>query len=462
MIALPFAQLQAVLLTRRLPLEFATWGAVFRLYERPWFLRIWVKQEIAKSVGRQIVLHCGSTSIPWITLEYVAYALIHGQTDLDVEVFDHTLQAGLKATNSYLLPRGLRAVGSIGKFRETNLQYATANIYTVMTAFRGYQASDAKDMVFALVGMVQTDDDPVLIPDYRKSVEEVFLSAMFLMLKLYGLDVLYEAGYRQRSIHSVPSWVADWTFLPRTVSFFAPPRPSHYRATGSTGPVLRSPQYSNPLILDGILADRVTALTPPLQVKDISDDVNEGILNGLADYYFSALRLAGSLQTSGPDTLTPSLEESFWRTLTANRTHDGLPAPSTYAAENKSVHDYLALWNTSGRNTETLTADPRAKDLHAAYQASWFFSSFYKSAFHRSFCVTERGRMALVPADTELGDRVVLLLGKDLPVVLRAAAYEGNEAAYRFIGDCYVDGLNDGEGLRDGDAPAEIVPVLIH
>ncbi|KAL9636710.1 MAG: hypothetical protein Q9164_002649 [Protoblastenia rupestris] len=359
------------------------------------------------------------------------------------------------------MPPSIGAIANTRLFRETHANYAKVNLYNVMTAFRGFEASDARDMVFALVGMVDDRNDPVLVPDYRLQVEEVFLSVTFLMLKRYGLDIPYDAGRVQRSYPSMPSWVVDWTIRPRTTSFYAPPMPCHYHAAGEMSPVLRSPEYSNPLILDGVFIDHVKSFTPPLHVHDMSHDLNEGLLNGLANYYFSACSLANSLSTNQINTLAPSMETRFWRTLAANRTYDGLPAPTNYASGHDSVRDYLSLWNTCGRSTETLTAHPSAKDLHAAYKTSWFLPDFYRYSFHRRFCLTDHGRMGLLPEDKGSGDRAVLLLGKDLPVVMRAAEYEGR-AAWRLTGDCFVGRLMDGERLRVGDGDVKIEEAVIH
>lgn len=62
------------------------------------------------------------------------------------------------------------------------------------------------------------------------------------------------------------------------------------------------------------------------------------------------------------------------------------------------------------------------------------------------FSLTKEGFMGLGPMGTEREDRVVLLLGCDVPVVLR---WEGR--LWRLLGQCYVVGAMHGEllpGLR--------------
>ena len=62
------------------------------------------------------------------------------------------------------------------------------------------------------------------------------------------------------------------------------------------------------------------------------------------------------------------------------------------------------------------------------------------------FGVSSRGRYMMLPKDTEPGDAVCILLGCDVPVVLRR---EGDY--WRVIGDCFCLDLMNGEAIdREG------------
>jgi hypothetical protein len=56
---------------------------------------------------------------------------------------------------------------------------------------------------------------------------------------------------------------------------------------------------------------------------------------------------------------------------------------------------------------------------------------------------TEKRHLALVPEEAREGDRVAVLYGCNFPVLLRP---DGD--AFRYIGECYVDGLMDGEAIE--------------
>jgi hypothetical protein len=65
------------------------------------------------------------------------------------------------------------------------------------------------------------------------------------------------------------------------------------------------------------------------------------------------------------------------------------------------------------------------------------------------------GLIGTVAAQAIVGDKIAVLLGCDMPVVLRP---KGNY--YQYIGSCFVEGLMDGEavrGLEDGRVKTEII-----
>ncbi len=65
------------------------------------------------------------------------------------------------------------------------------------------------------------------------------------------------------------------------------------------------------------------------------------------------------------------------------------------------------------------------------------------SSFRR-FCVTEEGRMAIVPPLTLPGDIICVIKGTRMPFVLRKSK-RGDLLVYQLVGCCYVHGVMDGE-----------------
>jgi hypothetical protein len=63
----------------------------------------------------------------------------------------------------------------------------------------------------------------------------------------------------------------------------------------------------------------------------------------------------------------------------------------------------------------------------------------------RRLGVTENGWMGLVPAMAREGDAVCVLRGCEVPVLLRD---DGGRRGWSFVGEAYVHGIMDGEGMR--------------
>ena len=59
------------------------------------------------------------------------------------------------------------------------------------------------------------------------------------------------------------------------------------------------------------------------------------------------------------------------------------------------------------------------------------------------FCVSRKGYMGMVPAHSQKGDRVCVLFGADVPLVLRQASDTSHRLT--LIGTAYINGIMRGE-----------------
>jgi hypothetical protein len=70
-----------------------------------------------------------------------------------------------------------------------------------------------------------------------------------------------------------------------------------------------------------------------------------------------------------------------------------------------------------------------------------FFAAIAQS---RRFAQTDMGLVGYVPMRARRGDLVVVLYGSKVPFVVR----EKGRGRYSLIGECYMDGIMRGEGIR--------------
>jgi len=74
----------------------------------------------------------------------------------------------------------------------------------------GSEATDPRDHIYALLGMASDRERLQIVPDYNKSVVEVFTDFMLFYLKDGDLTLLSCNKLRKRHAN-LPSWVPDWT-----------------------------------------------------------------------------------------------------------------------------------------------------------------------------------------------------------------------------------------------------------
>ena len=119
------------------------------LLDRPWFKRIWILQEVANA--RRAMVMAGSRVV---TARIFAIA-----PTLMGTAVRHHVQAVLD-----IMP---------GPSRNHSWWSQRRDLHTLLTKFRGSEASDPKDMIFALLGISSDQENHRLRPDYTEPVGAV-------------------------------------------------------------------------------------------------------------------------------------------------------------------------------------------------------------------------------------------------------------------------------------------------
>lgn len=88
-----------------------------------------------------------------------------------------------------------------------------------------------------------------------------------------------------------------------------------------------------------------------------------------------------------------------------------------------------------------------ARSISSAPQCT-IVAGLERYALGRSFFVTKKGFFGIGPRDVKKGDNVSVMLGSDVPFILRR--HESN-VGFRLIGETYVHGIMEGEVIRDWD-----------
>lgn len=118
-------------------------------------------------------------------------------------------------------------------------------------------------------------------------------------------------------------------------------------------------------------------------------------------------------------------------------------APPSFADEYHRFLDYLNLIKHCDFDPLKVETILYAKDLEALVNESAFVDALFIAAHERKFCSTKHKRIGLVPHTIKSGDLVAIIIGADVPFVLRPT----NTGRYELVGDCYIHGVMDGEAL---------------
>lgn len=132
---------------------------------------------------------------------------------------------------------------------------------------------------------------------------------------------------------------------------------------------------------------------------------------------------------------------AYIRTLIADDELAADATPETY-------HQYYAAWlrywtALSLENVDHSGYSSPQSSQEDKMRAARFMELHYQAAYGRRFFTSKQGYMGLGPQSSQYGCVIVVLLGGRTPYILRK---DGKEH-YRFIGECFVHGLMNGEAL---------------
>ncbi|KAK2597585.1 hypothetical protein N8I77_012363 [Diaporthe amygdali] len=161
-------------------------------FKRPYFSRVWVVQEVA--VSKRITMMCGDIALEWTKFMQSKY-LRRIYTSSYHDTFPTIFRLGQK----YLT--------------------RSATLLNALVLGRSCEASDPRDKVFALLGLVkQTPANLRLSANYSLSSAEVYkqVATYLLMVEKLGLDLVlgnlcYRSHEAKAHVENLPSWVPDWS-----------------------------------------------------------------------------------------------------------------------------------------------------------------------------------------------------------------------------------------------------------
>jgi Heterokaryon incompatibility protein (HET) len=414
--------------------EEAQWQAFRSFFDRPWYERIWVVQEILPA--RNAFLLCGQHAVPWDSVKYAA-TWYHWKASAVAKNLPEPDVDGIKSTVSMNLRWSVRLGSEFFRDPTDHKERPSYkwDLLNLLNTFRSRLATEPKDKLYALLGLSANNEDPLLQPDYSKSMMEIFRDATIAVingpLKFDGnLDVL-----RWAVPHSDepgwPSWVADWRITDISdvgipLTGFRASYPAKYRP-------LQSPN-ANTLRVEGILIGRAKYISRHTHASEITEHMREE--------YDKCCEFLSSYPT-GEDLLTV-----FGLTLIRNQMQED----SVEAGANLVEHARNLIPLATAARMPYSTVEERAQRLEAVERVMEKGGYTYDFTLRPSYCerrlfVTDSGYMGIGDYHMVEGDVIAILIGLQVACVLRPLS-EDPADGYAFVGEAYCHGVMYGELVK--------------
>ncbi|KAF2124673.1 hypothetical protein P153DRAFT_325963 [Dothidotthia symphoricarpi CBS 119687] len=306
-------------------------------------------------------------------------------------------------------------------------------------------ATNPVDKVYATFGMAEelaymeeNGFHELVEPNYTsKSVLDVYRDiARFLVIEHGNLAVLSHVGMSVLS--DWPSWAPDWRHDKASNALSTKWSAGAYNTGGDQSLAIGISNDVNTLSLQGIETDTIAAYGDRLASYGFGYVTYQEEIDFVKMAW--ALFMQRPLDTSASDT-DDGVANTFIHTLTA-----GLSNTNKLASEDPTYQADALYWfaQHAPHMLPGISFSQRLKwSIKQRPDPGRFHEAFVRACVDRRFFVTRDGSMGIGPDAMKQGDVIVVLFGGRVPYLLRAL-----DTGYRFLGECYVPGLMDGEAVR--------------
>ncbi|KAK4230729.1 heterokaryon incompatibility protein-domain-containing protein [Podospora fimiseda] len=404
------------------------------IMEQSWWQRTWVLQETVVTTKSRV--YYDSISAPWEMLTQAADTYKNGLLTTSVESLYH-----------YLVPLA-RFSGMIGTIETTRQVWRSplrlVELLQILRQFRDRKATDPRDKVYALLGIIQYWGGPNrLFPDYANSVSQVYLKTSTTLIKnARSLDVLAGehgilGGKFPKTSDRRPSWVTDWSFSPDINGQARLDTLYLYNAFNDDGDSAHSVRLHGRLLeISGLHVDDVLHVSP----RQVRDNVNitDTFYRKMSHWRLVVKEWKSEFQNlSGGTYEYPGggkVWDAFWRTVCADVEYNQDTNRGEHQRAGEGIVSASIEWlNGTGsrdhrRNTSIIAGywqeiytpkgDLGPEDAEAERKNA-FHHAVERAAGGRTFFFTKEGYIGLGPRDMRSGDQVYVVPGSRVPFILR-------------------------------------------
>ena len=314
----------------------------------------------------------------------------------------------------------------------------------MLMRWRHRKATDARDKVYALLGMLPLDKLPSARPcSYSISVPDLYARVTVDLIRHENsLRPLVASSEMVHQTPNVPTWAIDfacsnrvgkrqlkwWTHSHRYKAFSAcGANPLNFSVSGA----------GDALSLNGVRVDRIWKANESYAVTD-DQELDRSKLwkimseaEGSLETYLASGKTRSTCYPGGG-----SWNSALWRTMIGDYIMEEFPTERA-SSSHEEIYKETRRQMAAGKS-----AEPNV-----------LLESLHSMLTNHAFFITETGYMGFGPSPTAPGDEVWVFYGGQVPFVMRPSTTEvsGNASwPLELVGDAYVHGLMDGQALQSG------------
>jgi len=370
--------------------------AVNRLLHRPWFERLWIRQEIG--LATQALVCCGRLTMPWYLFgNAIFFVFLEGPKLMTETLGDH---AASFASRIFL-------ADSICNSDSYCLEGLRGNLADALCA-------DPRDKIYGILSLLPPNQRTMgIVPDYTRNVALVYQDATLRFIDHMNLSILVQCELQDTPPH-MPTWVPDWSTKLRARPFTGGPSDAsaHFESIAAS-------KGEGTLSVAGVVVATIKHVQP-LNFGDSEDDFRT-MLMALSKMIISISASSTVIQASQLSSVCDALCCGTFR-------HRSTSIRENFPDFQWAMQTFKSIFTTSSSSVE----DPDSVFHWTRYKA------WVRSLCHdRSFLVGTEGSIGVAPLSARPGDIVCVLLGCYTPILLRQTRAD----TYQVVGQSYMPGF---------------------
>ncbi|KAF2852960.1 hypothetical protein T440DRAFT_466522 [Plenodomus tracheiphilus IPT5] len=425
------------------PVNDPVWWSIQNLFEREWFSRVWVIQEVV--LAKELKLICGNYEMDW---EDVIKAV---EICLDDQGGPLPIECSLRQIKTSFGP--VHTLGLTKRAFENKNLSKRFSLISLLDVFTHSKSTKPRDKFFALLGIASDSTATAFDPDYSSSLAAIIRRIAHEFVRRGNVaELLYRAGSTKsvRFTSWIPNWVANHPC--RTIStwrgsdgIFAAASKLHLHANVS-------PADNGILQITGSIVDTITRTSLlSLRGKDIIILVNDAnaMIDQLPSYPTGETLSSVKLKVPIGSAVAPHIDNAVTiEDMIGSDVEDDAMLKNAFEWQDnitkiQKVEDIVTF----------LEAPKASRDQSYKY---WLTAAaLFERLGNGRFFVTKRGYVGIAPDRTHIGDQICIMHGAAVPFVIRPVKHQGLVSVHSLIGETYVHGIMYGEALAFDNVKAE-------